>query len=139
MFEQINTPSFALGKSYTDAFVKAQGLALAGFERITELNVKTFEDRVKASVEFWSAAAEVRDLEGAKAIWPKGVQLAKESAEKLYANNQEVFGVSLKTSEAIGALAKGSFDATSQATGEAAQAASDEAARQVGAAARKAR
>lgn len=114
MFEQINNQSLALGKSYADAFVKAQGLALAGFERITELNLKTFEDRVKASVDFWSEAAEVRDFEGAKAIWPKGVQLAKESAEKFYSNSQEVIGVSLKTSEAIGALAKGSLETTNE-------------------------
>jgi hypothetical protein len=114
MFEQINTQSLALGKSYADAFVKAQGLAIASFERITELNLKTFEDRMKASVDFWSEAAEVRDLEGAKTIWPKGVQLAKESAEKLYATSQEVFGESLKTSEAIGSLAKGSFENTNE-------------------------
>ncbi|MBO9662015.1 phasin family protein [Dokdonella sp.] len=114
MFEQINSQSLALGKSYADTFVKAQGLALAGFERITELNLKTFEERIKASVEFWSEAAEVRDLEGAKAIWPKGMQLAKENAEKFYANTQEVLGVSVKTSEAIGALAKGSFETTNE-------------------------
>ncbi|MCK9538921.1 phasin family protein [Dokdonella sp.] len=112
MFEQINNQSLNLGKNYADAFVKAQGLALAGFERITELNLKTFEDRVKASVEFWTEAAEVRDFDGAKAIWPKGVQLAKESAEKLFANGQEVIGVSLKTGEAIGSLAKGSLENT---------------------------
>jgi phasin family protein len=123
MFEQINNQSLSLGKSYADAFVKAQGLALAGFERITELNLKAFEDRVKASVEFWSEAAEVRDFEGAKAIWPKGVQLAKESAEKLYANSQEVFGVSLKTTEAIGSIAKGSFDTTSETLAKQANAA----------------
>lgn len=114
MFEQINSQSLALGKSYADTLVKAQGLALAGFERITELNLKTFEERVKASVDFWSEAAEVRDFEGAKAIWPKGVQLAKENAEKFYANSQEVLGVSLKTSEAIGALAKGSLETTNE-------------------------
>ena len=114
MFEQINAQSVTLGKSYTDAFVKAQGLAMAGFERITELNLKTFEDHVKASVDFWTQAVEVRDLEGVKTISQKGVQLAKESAEKLYANGQEVFGVSLKTSEAIGAIAKGSFENTNE-------------------------
>ena len=114
MFEQINTQSLSLGKSYADAFVKAQGLALAGFERITELNLKTFEDRVKASVEFWTEAAEVRDLEAAKAFSAKGVQLAKESAEKLYANGQEVLGVSMKTSEAIGSLAKSSFESVNE-------------------------
>jgi phasin family protein len=115
MFEQINSQNAALGKSYADTFVKAQGLALAGFERITELNLKAFEDRMKASVEFWTEAAEVRDFEGLKTISEKGVQLAKESAEKLYANSQEVFGVSLKTSEALGSLAKGSLENTSEA------------------------
>ena len=114
MFEQINNPSLALGKGYADTFVKAQGLALAGLERITELNMKAFEAHMKASVEFMSEAAEVRDFEGVKAIWPKGIQLAKESAEKLYANGQEVAGVSAKTSEAIGSLAKGSFETTNE-------------------------
>ena len=112
MFEQMNSQSMALGKGYTDAFVKAQSLMMAGFERITELNLKTFEDRLKASVEFWSEAAEIRDLESAKTIWPKSVALAKESAEKIYANSQEVLGVSMKTSEAIGSLAKGSMQST---------------------------
>ena len=93
MFEQMNSQSMALGKGYTDAFVKAQSLMMAGFERITELNLKTFEDRLKASVDFWSEAAEIRDLESAKTIWPKSVALAKESAEKIYANSQEVLGV----------------------------------------------
>ena len=114
MFEQINFQPLAFGKNYTDAFVKAQGLALAGFERITELNLKTFEDRVKASVDFWSEAAEVRDIETAQAFFPKGAQFVKESAEKLYANNQEVLGVSLKTSEAIGSLAKSSFESVNE-------------------------
>ncbi len=121
MFEQINNPSLALGKGYADTFVKAQGLALAGLERITELNLKAFEAQVKASVDFWSEAAEVRDFEGVKAIWPKGVALAKESAEKLYANGQEVAGVSAKTSEAIGTLAKGSFENTSETISQAGQ------------------
>ncbi len=114
MFEQINSQSLALGKNYTEALVKAQGVALSSFERITELNLKTFEDRVKASVDFWTEAAEVRDFDGLKAIWPKGVQLAKESAEKLYANSQEVLGISLKTGETLGSLAKGSFETANE-------------------------
>ena len=35
----------------------------------------------------------------------------KETSEKFYANGQEVFGVSLKTSEALSQLAKGSIEA----------------------------
>ena len=110
MFEQINAQSMAFGKTYADAFVKAQTVALEGFERITDLQIKTLEDRVNAAVQFWSEAAEVRDFEAARNFWPKGVQLAKENAEKLYATSQEVFGVTLKTSEALGQLAKGSFE-----------------------------
>jgi phasin family protein len=114
MFEQINAQSLALGKSYADSFVKAQSLALEGFERITDLQIKTLEDRVNAAVQFWSEATDVRDFEAARAFWPKGVQLAKENAEKLYATSQEVFGVALKTTEALGQLAKGSFENTNE-------------------------
>ena len=114
MFEQINAQSLALGKSYADSFVKAQSLALEGFERITDLQIKTLEDRVNAAVQFWSEATDVRDFEAARAFWPKGVQLAKENAEKLYATSQDVFGVALKTTEALGQLAKGSFENTNE-------------------------
>ena len=47
-------------------------------------------------------------------FWPKGVNLVKETSEKLYANGQEVFGVSLKTAEALGQLAKGGFEAANE-------------------------
>jgi phasin family protein len=114
MYEQFNSQILALGKSFADATVKAQGLTLAGFERIADLQLKAVENHVNASTAFWSEASEVRDFEGAKAIWPKGVQLAKESAEKIYSTNQEVFGVTLKTNEALGNLIKGSFEATNE-------------------------
>jgi len=115
MFEQMNAQSLAFGKSYADTFTKAQSVAMEGFERIRDLQIKTLEDRVNAAVQFWSEAAEVRDFDAARAFWPKSVQLAKENAEKLYATSQEVFGVTLKTTEALGQLAKGSFENTSEA------------------------
>lgn len=115
MYEQFNSQFLALGKNFTDAAMKAQGLALAGFERIADLQLKAVENHVSASTAFWSAASEVRDLDGAKAIWPKGVQLAKDSAEKIYSTNQEVLGVTLKTNEALGNLLKGSFEASNEA------------------------
>ena len=40
--------------------------------------------------------------------------MAKESAEKLYATNQEVIGLTMKTNEALGNLIKGSFEATNE-------------------------
>jgi len=111
MYEQINSQFLALSKSFTDTAFKAHSLAVEGFERITDLQLKTLENRVNATVEFFSEAAEVRDFDALKAFWPKSVNIVKETTEKFYANGQEVFGVTLKTSEALGQLAKGQFEA----------------------------
>lgn len=115
MFEQMNSQAMALGKSYSDAALKAQGLALAGFERIADIQMKSFENRLNATVEFLSQASEVRDMEAAKSFMPKGMELAKSTAEKMYATSQEVANVSMKTNEAIGSLLKGSFEMTNTA------------------------
>ena len=114
MYEQFNSQLLSLGKNFADATVKAQGLQLESFERIANLQIKAIENHVNATSAFWSEASVVRDLDGAKAIWPKGVQLAKQSAEKLYSTSQEVLGVTLKTNEALGNLIKGSLEATNE-------------------------
>jgi phasin family protein len=114
MYEQLNTQFLAFGKSFADNAFKAQSLATEGLERISDLQLKTLENRVNATVEFWSEAAEVRDFDTLKAFWPKSVNLVKETTEKLYANGQEVFGVSLKTAEALGQLAKGNFEVATE-------------------------
>jgi phasin family protein len=110
MSDYFNTQAMALSKSFADAAFKAHTLAIEGLERVTSLQLKTLENRVAATVDFLSEAAEVRDFDGMKTIFPKSVSLVKESAEKLYANGQEVLGVTVKTSEALGQLAKGSFE-----------------------------
>jgi phasin family protein len=110
MYEQINTQALAFSKTLADTAFKANSLAVEGFERITSLQLKALENRIAATVEFWSEAAEVRDFDGLKTIWPKGVNLVKETTEKMYANGQEVFSVAVKTSEALGQLAKGSIE-----------------------------
>jgi phasin family protein len=114
MYEQINSQALAFSKSFADTMFKANSLAVEGFERITSLQLKTLENRVAATVEFWSEAAEVRDFDGLKTIFPKGVSLAKETTEKLYANGQEVFSLAVKTSEALGQLAKGSIESANE-------------------------
>ncbi|HET9032487.1 MAG TPA: phasin family protein [Dokdonella sp.] len=115
MYEQMNSQFLSLGKNFADAAAQAQSVALAGFESIAGLQMKAIENHVSASNAFWTEASEVRDFEAAKAIWPKGIQLAKESAEKLYATNQEVVSLTLKTNEKLGNLIKGSFEATNDA------------------------
>ena len=116
MFEQFNSQVLAFGKNFADAAFKAQNLALESFEKIADLQLKTLESRVSAAQAFWSEALEARDFDGMKAVWPKSVSLVKESSEKLYSAGQEVFGLTLKTTEALGQLAKSQFEsATEQA------------------------
>lgn len=114
MIEQYNNQVLAFSKSFAEAAFKVQGLALQNIEKIADLQLKTIENRANATAAFVTEALEVRDFDGLKAIWPKGVTLAKESAEKAYATTQEVFGISVKAGEALGELAKTNFVATNE-------------------------
>jgi len=114
MIEQYNNQVLAFSKSFAEAAFKMQGLALQNFEKIAGLQLKTIETSATATAAFVTEAMEVRDFDGLKAIWPKGVTLAKESAEKAYATSQEVFGISVKASEALGEMAKTNFAATNE-------------------------
>jgi len=111
MFEQFNSQVLAFGKNFADAAFKAQTVALESFEKIADIQLKTLENRLTATQAFWTEALEARDFEGFKAVLPKGVSLVKESTEKLYSTGQEVFGVSLKASEAFGQMAKTNYEA----------------------------
>jgi len=111
MYEQIDTKQMmAFGKQFSDAAFRAHGLAIAGFERAMDVQMKTFENRLNAAVDFFSGASEVRDLESARTLFPKSVQLAKDNAEKFYATSQELVGISVKTGEAIGDVVRGQYD-----------------------------
>ncbi len=111
MYEQFDSKQFiAFSKQFSDAAFKAQGLAIAGLERVVDVQLKTFENRLNATVEFLTDASEVRDLEAARSLFPKSVQLAKDNAEKMYAVSQELVGISVKTTEAIGDVVRGQYE-----------------------------
>ena len=135
MFATIHPQFVSLTKQFADSALKANSLAVENFERVVGLQLKTVESRVNATVAFFGEAAEARDFEAAKSIWPKGLNLARESAEQFYGVGQEVLGQSLKTGEAIGALVKQQFEAATHTVRDAAAQASEAPA----AAARKAR
>nr|MBP7624648.1 TIGR01841 family phasin [Xanthomonadales bacterium] len=90
----------------------AQGIALEGFEKVVGAQINTFENRLNATLDFWSQAAEVRNLDGVKAIMPKSMALAKETAETVFATTQEVVTITVKTGEALNAIAKTQIDAS---------------------------
>ena len=114
MFEQINSQFVTATKQFADSALKANSLAFQNFERAVGVQLKTFESGVNATVAFLGEAAEVRDMEGAKAIFPKGVALVKASSESFYNAGQEVFGQTMKTSEAIGQIYKSQFEAANE-------------------------
>lgn len=114
MFEQINNQFVSATKQFADSALKANSLAFQNFERAMGVQLKTFETGVNAAVAFFGEAVEVRDMEGVKAIFPKGVALVKSSTEQFYNAGQEVFGQSLKTGEAIGQLYKTQFEAANE-------------------------
>ena len=117
MYEQFDSKQFiAYGKQFSDAAFKAHGLAIAGFERAVDVQLKTFENRVNAAVDFFTGATEVRDLESARTLFPKSVQFAKDNAEKLYAASQELVGISVKTTEAIGEMVRGQYEQVAKTT-----------------------
>lgn len=110
MFEQMNTQFVNATKQFADSALKANALAFQNFERAVGVQLKTFESGVNATVAFLGEAAEMRDPEAMKAIWPKGVALVKASSEQFYNAGQEVFGQTLKTTEAIGQLYKSQIE-----------------------------
>ncbi|MCX7557483.1 phasin family protein [Xanthomonadaceae bacterium JHOS43] len=119
-----NNPFASAARQFAQSALQANTLALQGFERIINLQLKSAEAGVKSSVAFLSEASEVTDLDTAKAIWPKGVALVKDSSEQIYSTNQEVLGQALKTSEAIGQLFRNQFQATNDSLTKAAAKAS---------------
>ncbi|HET9483130.1 MAG TPA: phasin family protein [Xanthomonadales bacterium] len=122
MYEQIDTKQFiAYGKQFSDAAFKAHGLAIAGFERAVDVQLKTLENRFNAAVDFWTGASEVRDLESAKTLFPKSVQIARDNAETLYAASQELVGITVKTTEAIGDVVRGQYEQVSKTAAPAAK------------------
>jgi hypothetical protein len=106
MYEQIQNQIATISKQFTQNIQKANELLLANAETTMALQMKTFEERMNANLAFWGAAAESRDAEGVQAVLPKGVQLLKDNAERVYQTSQQIIAGNLKTSEAIAELIK---------------------------------
>lgn len=106
---QLNTAT----RQMADVAGQINRLAVSNAEKAFGLQLATFEENVAAGFAFWGEVAEVRDFDGLKAVWPKGLQVARESVERSVGTGQEVFGNTVKTNEAIGQIAKGQFEAAS--------------------------
>ena len=108
MTTQFNESFSQFTHQFAAAASRANRLALESAETVFGVQLKTFEKNIDATTAFFGELAETRDLDGYKNLWPKGLQVAKDNAERVVAASQEVFGLSLKT--AFGQLVKSQFE-----------------------------
>lgn len=121
MYQNTNEQFTAAARQFADTAAQVNRLALASAEKTFGLQLSTLEENTNAAFAFWGELAEVRDFDGLKAVWPKGVQIARQNVERSIGTGQEVFGRTVKTNEAIAQIAKGQFEtvaATVQADAE---------------------
>ena len=120
----INEQFAAASRQFVQAAAQVNRLALDHAEQVLALQLSAFERNVSATFAHLGELVEVRDAEGLRQAWPKGLQLARESAERVVGTSQEVIDRSVKTGEAIGRIARSQFEAaTAQAEAGAEQAA----------------
>lgn len=103
---QFNEQFAAATRQFADTAAQVNRLALENAEKVLGLQLATFEENANATFAFLGEMAEVRDFDGLKAVWPKGVQIARENVERTISTGQEVFGRTLKTHEAIAQITK---------------------------------
>ena len=116
---QFNDQFTKATSQFADAAAQVNRLALENAEKAFGLQLAALEESTTATFAFWGELADVRDFDGLKAVLPKGAQVARASSERSFGVAQEVFANTIKTNEAIGALAKGQFEqATAQAKAE---------------------
>ncbi|TXH64825.1 MAG: phasin family protein [Lysobacteraceae bacterium] len=121
MYQQFNEQFAKSTRQFADTTAQVSRLTLENTEAVFGLQLSTLEENMNATFAFWGDLAEVRDFDGLKAVWPKGLQIARENVEPSMGAGQEAFGRTLKTQEAIAKLAKVQFEsaaATVQADAE---------------------
>ncbi|MEN1957121.1 phasin family protein [Luteimonas sp. MJ204] len=128
MYQNTNEQFSAAARQFADTAAQVNRLALAGAEKAFGLQLSTIEQNTNAAFAFWGELAEVRDFDGLKAVWPKGVQVARESAERSVSASQEAFGQTVATNEAIAQIAKGQVESAAAQAQEAVQGATKAAA-----------
>ena len=108
---QYNEQFAAATRQFADTAARINHLVLDNAQKAFGLQLSTLEENTGAAFAFFGEAADVRDFDGLKTLFPKGVQVARESFERSIGAGQEVFGATVKTNEAIAQLAKSQLEA----------------------------
>jgi len=107
--EQFNKVS----TQFADVAANANSLALENVQNAFGLQLAAIEENAAAAFAFFGELSNVRDLDGLKAVLPKGAQIVRATTERNLGTAQEVLANTVKTNEAIGSLAKGQFEQVS--------------------------
>lgn len=112
----INEQFAAASRQFAQTAAQVNRLALSHAEQVFALQLGAFEQTVSAAFAHLGELAEVRDADGLRKVWPKGLQVVRENAERVVSTGQEVLDRTVKTGEAIGQIARSQFEtATAQA------------------------
>ena len=117
MYAQMQQQTIDLGKQWAEQTYKAQMTALRGLAEIQGLHVKALEAQAKANMGFVADSLAAREIEDVTALWPKGLDFARNSAEAAYEVGQQALGVAQKTAEQLGELARNGVKAANDAAG----------------------
>ena len=100
---------------YTEQFAaaatRANRLALETAESAFGVQLKTFEKNVVATAGFLGEIAGAGN-DSYSDLLPKGLQVARDNLERMATASHEVLGLGLKTTEALGELARSPFATT---------------------------
>ena len=73
MFEQMNSQILSFSKQFAESIIKANTVAVDHFEKIIDVQLKGFEDRMTTMAELVETAAVVKSPEEFRALAPKSV------------------------------------------------------------------
>lgn len=121
MYAQWQQQTIDLGKQLAEQSYKSQLTALHGFTEIQNLQMKALEAQVKANLAFVAESMAAHEPEDMTAMWPKGLDFARNSAEHAYATGQQTMGIAQKTAEQMGELTRTSVKAANDAAGQTAK------------------
>ena len=118
---QFNEQFAAASRQFADTAAQINKIALDNAEAVFGLQFTAIQDRANATFAFFGEAAQARDLDALKTLFPKGVQVARENVERAVAVGQDAYARALKANEAIGQITKAQIEtvaAKTQATVE---------------------
>lgn len=113
MSYQFNDQFTNATRQFADTAAQINRLALDNAQKVFNLQLSTLEENADATFAFLGEAAEVRDFDSLKTLFPKGVQVARENVERALSAGQEAFGSTVKVNESIADITKSQIESAS--------------------------